>query len=758
MKHALLIYCLFLIASHAQAVLSVGINLLQPSYCGRPSGSGNGYGQGGTPPYTYSWSTGGTESMLTGLFAGTYTLTVTDAVLDQATADLVVPLQSSYNFYSGYSGLPVGYCSGDPFPLAFYTGQNDIFQTYDPTGLHGPWPYSFSHPNLVDFGQISTCQGVGPVYNLLHFNGAPGSIYNVDLWDADGCPGTIEVYVEQPFTAPAIQIVGIGPSCQNSASGTMTVALSGTYGKEFGIHVRRANQTLTCPATEVQGWTFDSFSQNDGLRSFNGLQPGDHYLVWTTDPLGFYTSNFNWNYECKDSVLFTVPEILADCGSLSGRLYLDDDADCTMDGGENRVPNSIVTVEPGPYYLTTNDNGQYTTALPYGSYTVNEQHPSFVQSCPAPFTLSGPGVLTVNTACAGGQPLDVMVDVGSGPARPGFALGYGLHVRNLTPASTGTVTLTLEVDPALTYISSTPPASSVVGNIITWTDPQLTLSVPFQERHVHVSFQVPPDVGLIGTDLNATATIATQNTDGDLSNNTYAHSVTVTGSFDPNDKVAATSSGLSDSQFFLQQDEWIDYTIRFQNTGTDTAFNIVVSDTIPPQLDPGSILMGAASHPYTWNLTLDGILSIVFADIMLPDSNVNEAASHGFVLLRIKPQGGLMPGEIISNIANIFFDFNPAVITEPSVLVAEFSTGALEQAQGQGRLHLLPNPVNDRLSIASDEVIESIRIFATDGREVIANVRASASSLDVSSLDSGSYLLIATMDDGSIFRERFIKH
>ncbi len=737
----------------AHAVLSVGAFLMSPSYCGRPTGQVSAYGQGGTPPYTYSWSTGGTEATMAGLVAGTYTVTVTDAVLDQAVLDVDVPLESSYTFYTAYNFYPLGYLSGDPYPLALYTGQDNYTDPYDPTDIHGPPPYSFSHPNLIEYTQASTCQGNTPVYNLLEFSGAPGTQYNVDFWDADGCPGTLQVVVGDPLTWPNMQIVGIGPSCQNGASGTMTVAVSGSDYQRFGMYVRRANEAFACPANEAQGfaWTGDTFG--DGVRTFNGLQPGDHYLIWTNDGFNLYAGNALFNYEHKDSLLFTVPLIAADCGNLSGRLYLDDDGDCAMDGGENRVPNSIVTVEPGPYYLTTNNTGQYNAALPYGSYTVNEQHPVFVQSCAAAVTLSTPVTQVVNIGCVGNQPMDATVNASSGPARPGFALSYGMHVHNQGPGSTGNVTLTMEFDPVLTFVSGN-PAPAVNGNVLTWTTPDIALTTPFGYDHATANFTVPPDVGLIGTDLLATFNVTTQNADGDLSNNTYAHSVTVTGSFDPNDKTARTSSDLSRTEYYLQQDEWIDYTIRFQNTGTDTAFNIVVTDTLPLRLDPATIQMGAASHPYTWQLTLEGTLRVVFADVLLPDSNVNEAASHGFVLFRVRPHAGLLPGQTITNIANIYFDFNEPVITEPSVLVAEFSTGITDDPATD--LVLAPVPASDQLRISSGTIIDMITILTADGRSIAQQrVRSTTTTLVVSAFPSGTYFLITNNADGSMHRTPF---
>lgn len=135
----------------------------------------------------------------------------------------------------------------------------------------------------------------------------------------------------------------------------------------------------------------------------------------------------------------------------------------------------------------------------------------------------------------------------------------------------------------------------------------------------------------------------------------------VVGSFDPNDKVGFPQ-GLG-PEHYLEKGQDIDYRIRFQNTGNDTAFLIRVVDTLPATLDPISIRPLAASHPYTWDLSDAGILTFTFANILLPDSNTNELASHGFVTFRISQKPGLSDGSLIRNNASIYFDFNEGVQT-----------------------------------------------------------------------------------------------
>ncbi len=133
------------------------------------------------------------------------------------------------------------------------------------------------------------------------------------------------------------------------------------------------------------------------------------------------------------------------------------------------------------------------------------------------------------------------------------------------------------------------------------------------------------------------------------------------GSYDPNDK-AVTPEGLTD-QHYIRAEDQLEYRIRFQNTGTDTAYNVVVQDRISEHLDLTTIELGAASHPYTFHILEDRLVEWRFEDIYLPDSNVNEAASNGFFKFTIQQKEGNPDGTLIENEAAIFFDFNPPIIT-----------------------------------------------------------------------------------------------
>jgi hypothetical protein len=142
------------------------------------------------------------------------------------------------------------------------------------------------------------------------------------------------------------------------------------------------------------------------------------------------------------------------------------------------------------------------------------------------------------------------------------------------------------------------------------------------------------------------------------------------GSYDPNDKTGYPL-GYGNNHY-IEPNSTIDYRIRFQNTGTDTAIFINILDTISSHLDIGTLNMGVASHPYTLHImpnTPSGaqVLRFQFSPIYLPDSNVNEPASNGFIEYSIAQVANLPNGTVINNSASIYFDYNAPVQTNTTL-------------------------------------------------------------------------------------------
>ncbi|MBL7807632.1 MAG: SprB repeat-containing protein [Saprospiraceae bacterium] len=166
------------------------------------------------------------------------------------------------------------------------------------------------------------------------------------------------------------------------------------------------------------------------------------------------------------------------------------------------------------------------------------------------------------------------------------------------------------------------------------------------------------------------------------------------GSFDPNDK-HSDPIGFGAEHFVRPRTE-IEYQIRFQNTGTDTAFTVRILDTLSSWLDPSTIRVGASSHPYSFNLTGEGIVHFDFEGIALPDSNTNESLSHGFVKFMIRHREDAPLETVIENKAAIYFDFNEPVITNTTWLQiseAFITTEAWQPELPQVRILASPNPL-----------------------------------------------------------------
>jgi uncharacterized repeat protein (TIGR01451 family) len=171
----------------------------------------------------------------------------------------------------------------------------------------------------------------------------------------------------------------------------------------------------------------------------------------------------------------------------------------------------------------------------------------------------------------------------------------------------------------------------------------------------------------------------------------------IQGAFDPNDKIGYPTGYKNDH--FVAQNQDIEYKIRFQNTGTDTAFTVVVRDTISDKMDISSIEFGASSHKYEAEIYGKGILKFTFNNINLVDSFKNEPKSHGFIQYRIKQKKDLIFGTKIYNSAGIYFDFNDPVLTNQTlhtVGAREIISAVVERTiEPNFAVKISPNPFSE---------------------------------------------------------------
>jgi uncharacterized repeat protein (TIGR01451 family) len=168
-------------------------------------------------------------------------------------------------------------------------------------------------------------------------------------------------------------------------------------------------------------------------------------------------------------------------------------------------------------------------------------------------------------------------------------------------------------------------------------------------------------IELCGNGGNWTSDLVTILPQDDAAPNVAIFCGLVTGSYDPNDKTGYPL-GINSSHDILPNQD-LEYVIRFQNTGTDTAFTVVIRDTLSTDLDIFSVQSGVSSHNYTFRMYGPRVLEWTFNNIMLPDSNVNEPNSNGFITFKVNQIANLPVGTLIENNAAIYFDFNAPIIT-----------------------------------------------------------------------------------------------
>lgn len=401
--------------------------------------------------------------------------------------------------------------------------------------------------------------------------------------------------------------------------------------------------------------------------------------------------------------------------SITGKLFHDLDGDGIFSAGEATIPYGQVEATPGPIMAGADWTGRFTLPVEAGTYTV--------QGAPRPyFTITTPPhEITINpgtsdtSAWIGYQPIpgihDLVADLQAGAARPGFENVAFLSVLNNGTEVSG-ATLNLILDNVQSYVTSTIPPTTQTGNLITWhatippggswqttvtlyTDVSTSLGTAF----LHELHAEPLTIDTVPED------------------NVAQWADHVVGSFDPNDKRPSVEAIHVDDV----ADAWMDYTIRFQNTGTYLAENVVITDTLPAGLVWTSMKYISASHGGQWILR-DGVLTVTFNDIQLPDSTSDLTGSQGYVHLRFKVQPDLLPGESIVNRANIFFDFNEPVITEDAVTLITTGVGIAEVATGQGSTRVVPNPVRDEAVIYLDVPMNgpgTLLVHSTTGQQVL---------------------------------------
>lgn len=181
-------------------------------------------------------------------------------------------------------------------------------------------------------------------------------------------------------------------------------------------------------------------------------------------------------------------------------------------------------------------------------------------------------------------------------------------------------------------------------------------------KSVELYIPGPPDVP-VGTHVNHEISIELVNANGTTEIwQTKSINRLISCSYDPNDK--AVEPLHAEGYTNIDTEELI-FKIRFQNTGNAPAENIQIRDTLSEFLDVNSVQYIVGSHDefLSFSRIQDRVMVFDFNNIYLPDSTSDLEGSQGFLIYSVFINENVEEGTLIENTANIYFDNNPAVVT-----------------------------------------------------------------------------------------------
>jgi len=500
----------------------------------------------------------------------------------------------------------------------------------------------------------------------------------------------------------------------------------------------------------------------DGDELYTTLQTNDGgYLLG-----GYSSSNISGDKTeiCNGGYDFWIIKVTERYNSITGKLFIDANSNGTLDTGEAPVTNKQVTELNTGKFEYSGQNGSYSVSVfDSGNYVVSPAALNYYTAVPATQSANFTGILQIDSLNNFAlQPAGVFNDLcvsitPLGPFRAGFNASYQITYENVGTTSLSPIVIFFQ-DSDVTYISSLPIATSYTSDSLVWNFGPLA---PFQQGYITITVNVNTGTP-IGTLINSSVRIEPIAGDANTTCNQSYWEVLTTGSADPNDIVVDQDTLLT-TQF--PNPPYLEYIIRFQNTGNDTAFTVKVMNSIDTNLlDLSSFEFVAASHPVNLDwLQWEKNMRFQFDNILLADSNVNEPASHGFIRYRIKPKSTLIAGDSITNRAAICFDFNAPVITNTAVTRIESPTSLTESIVSFDNLLLYPNPANSILNIeVGIASISNCRIIITDvaGRTIYTNLIANSSAkqrIDISTFSQGIYF-VQVENGAKTSRGRFVKN
>ena len=453
-------------------------------------------------------------------------------------------------------------------------------------------------------------------------------------------------------------------------------------------------------------------------------------------------------------------------GNVTGKIYIDYNSDCLYNGTD--VPLSSIPVASSvslnsPSTSSTSASGYSNGSGDYNMQVQETWMTGYTASIPAyyqfifPSTACSPGSYSfttlpqsnVNFSLQCTSNVDVQCYAGSsGIVRPNVPFYMFPSVSN-TGCDLASGQLKLILDNRVVYNSalSSVPAPTVSGDTLIWNYSNLTnLTAGGYWNSLFAHVYLTPNATVNSGD-NLCFRVLTNVPAADLnsSNNDFSFCLPVVNSYDPNFKEVSPKGIGSTGGIYQLTDTVLTYTVHFQNTGTAPAINISVIDSLDSDIIPSSLEIVGSSHNVTPQWIATGVVKFNFYNIYLADSTSNEIASHGAITFRVKRQKLLPYGTQIKNTANIYFDYNAAVVTNTVLNTILNPAGVTEINFNSKDISIYPNPFSETTTfeIKSEKANEKYTFELLDvlGKKVRTMNEISAKQFTISrnGLENGIY-------------------
>ncbi|MEO8146264.1 MAG: T9SS type A sorting domain-containing protein [Bacteroidia bacterium] len=548
----------------------------------------------------------------------------------------------------------------------------------------------------------------------------------------------------------------------------------------FGVYNNGFGQWDFSPCNTPQLYVFMTsilqagYSYNDSVPVYIDFGDGtDSTFYAHPDTLGFFTSFYVLHYYAQlgsYNVFQSIADLVGNantftdtlvidssaCTNFAGKVYFDNNANCIYDSGDAPIGQAALTLKSNAGIILktfyTDNNGDYGTtensALPY-QMNLGSNQMILPIICPATI----PVIINANPSynndfsigCVPGFDGYVNATL-TGMRLPSMVIIYAGSENKYCQTDTGYLKVVL--DNKLNFYGATPFGYSVNGDTVTWSNILYS-----SQLNYHVIYATKQPTVVLGDTICVTYIAETLPGDLNPANNITSICGIVNNSYDPNYKEVNPPSTIDTNAT-------LDYTIHFQNTGNDTAYQVIITDTLDANLDVSSLRINGGSHNFSTNVYPNNLLVFTFNNIMLPDSGANQLASNGFVSYSIKLKPATAVGTHIYNNSMIFFDSNQPVKTNTTDNLIVIPNG-INPVEIGNEISVYPNPATNSVTVKLNNSLQTpnrIQLFNMLGENVFlknSNI-SNETIIQLAQLPKGVYTL-AIENKNNIITKKILK-